>query len=524
MKTSSLIQQISCSGLILATATAIAVTATTTQAADFFWNNATIGDWNDGANWDTGDPPTSGTVPSGGGGNFARVNNGGTAELSADMPDIQDPFIGSGIDAVGTLNHSAGTISNATGGWMFVGNEGGIGTYNLSGGTMQKERLYIGRGGGQLLDSTGVLNASDTGEINNTGEVSFGVEAATGNGTFTGNASVTTGLFQVANGSVSITDDVTVNTNGELWVGNGVVNDVPNNAVLDMDSGSIETASWIAVGRNGSTGVMNLSGDASLAKVAGSNDASFVVGTGNGGLGTVNVSESATVTSDTNIVLAENAGSTGIINQSGGTVTVVDKPTTDFNASLHVQGNGTSGTYNLSGGSLNAETIDALDGTFAMTGGVLSAVDFQGDLVQNGGSTSPGDSPGTMTVTGNYSLNSGDLDMEIEGNVAGTGYDQLIVTGDVSLAGELSLSGSYVPLLGESFTLIDNQGANAISGIFTGIVEGSTVTFNGFDLTATYIGGDGNDFVLFSIPEPATLSLLGLSLVMLTGRRRRNQR
>jgi len=496
------------------------------NADDFDWDVAGPADWNDGNNWTntTTDPPTPmAGPPSGGGGNFGRVNNGGTAVISSDIPDIQDPFVGSGAGNSGTLNQTGGNtqVDGGTSGWMFVGNEGGTGTYNLSGGVQGKDRLYVGRGTG----SVGTLNVSGTGAINNQ-EVNIGVDGdagslATGTATLSGDATVTTtGLIQVSNGSMSVTENAHISGGGEFWVGQGA----GRSATLDIDSGNIEAGAWIAIGRDGSTGVVNLSGTGRLAKVTG-NDAAFItaggLGTGNGG--TINIQDEAVLESDTNLVLGETAGRYGIVNQSGGTVNVHDNAanTDGFNDSLELdfQGEGL-GEYHLSGGALNAETIDATTGVFDMTGGTLSATNFVGNLVQNGGTTSPGNSPGIMLVTGDYSLVSGDLFMEIEGVGAGIGYDQLQVTGDVSLAGDLTLAGAYVPAAGDSFTLIDNQGANAIAGIFTGIAEGSIVSFNGIDLTASYLGGDGNDFVLSNVPEPSTIALVGICLVGFVARRR----
>ena len=46
-------------------------------------------------------------MPGTGGGNFAYVNNGGTVAITANIPVIQDPFIGRGAGNSGTVNHSA---------------------------------------------------------------------------------------------------------------------------------------------------------------------------------------------------------------------------------------------------------------------------------------------------------------------------------------------------------------------------------------------------------------------------------
>ena len=93
---------------------------------------------------------------------------------------------------------------------------------------------------------------------------------------------------------------------------------------------------------------------------------------------------------------------------------------------------------------------------------------------------------------------------EIEGTEAETEYDQLDIEGTLEL-GPIDLAGSYVPQAGDVFTLIDNDGNDPISGRWyydnRWIDEGDAVPFNGVELSVSYMGGDGNDFVLTTI-EP----------------------
>jgi autotransporter-associated beta strand protein len=149
-----------------------------------------------------------------------------------------------------------------------------------------------------------------------------------------------------------------------------------------------------------------------------------------------------------------------------------------------------------------------LGGTGTITGTVA---------INAGGTLAPGLSPG-LTNTGDLNL-AGAFLVEIEGTTVGTQYDQTNVTGTVTIAGgTLTLAGAYVPVAGNVFTVIANDGADAVTGTFAGLAEGATITFNGVTLVISYIGGTGNDVVLtaqaaaVAAPIP-TLSQWGVILL-----------
>ena len=80
-----------------------------------------------------------------------------------------------------------------------------------------------------------------------------------------------------------------------------------------------------------------------------------------------------------------------------------------------------------------------------------------------------------------------------------TRYDQIKVTGTVDLTGstlDATLYGGFVPKVGQSYTIIDNDAADAVTGTFTGIANGGTYSNQGVTYTVNYDGGDGNDVVL----------------------------
>lgn len=141
--------------------------------------------------------------------------------------------------------------------------------------------------------------------------------------------------------------------------------------------------------------------------------------------------------------------------------------------------------------------------------GLLKGTGTVGWLAANsGGTINPGMSPGVMTATGGLTLTSGSvLEVELEGTSLGQ-YDQLDVTGAVDVTGATLtpiLFNGYVPsIVGDSYTIINNDGADAVTGTFNGLSEGGEITVGATKFTISYVGGDGNDVVLTAsyIPGP----------------------
>ncbi len=134
------------------------------------------------------------------------------------------------------------------------------------------------------------------------------------------------------------------------------------------------------------------------------------------------------------------------------------------------------------------------NGSYLKGTGTVGAV-----TVQSGGHVAPGNSPGCLN-SGNTSFVSGSAyDVEIAGTTVCTEYDQLRVTGTVDLGGatlNTSLLNGFVPAIGNTFTVIANDGADAVTGTFSGLVEGATFTVGSTVFKISYVGGDGNDVVL----------------------------
>ncbi len=185
-----------------------------------------------------------------------------------------------------------------------------------------------------------------------------------------------------------------------------------------------------------------------------------------------------------------------------------------------------SNSVTISSSDLDAGTssITLANGTFltSSTGSIQSAVTVASGAtlggtgttaavtVQSGGKVAPGVSPGILK-SGNVVFTSGSaFDVEIGGTTAGnaiSNHDQLNVTGTVSLGNanlNLSAFNNFVPVAGNRFTILVNDGSDAITGTFNGLAEGATISNflgSGLDATISYVansdgGSVGNDVVL----------------------------
>lgn len=128
---------------------------------------------------------------------------------------------------------------------------------------------------------------------------------------------------------------------------------------------------------------------------------------------------------------------------------------------------------------------------------------------------SPGGSPGRLT-SGSVTLRTNaTFIVELEGPAPGSKYDQLTVTGSVDLAGAaLDLRLGFAPGIGDSFTLIENDGAEAVTNTFSGLPQlGYFTNATGALFRVDYSGGDGNDVVVTraAMPEPTISGIVKLT-------------
>jgi pectate lyase len=204
-----------------------------------------------------------------------------------------------------------------------------------------------------------------------------------------------------------------------------------------------------------------------------------------------------------NILLATNASDNATLNITAGWLKVEDAPHGPSEGALVIGDNpSATAALNLSGGRLQVKTLlKGAGGSFNFTGGILSAEEVGFDLVNNGGTIAPGNSPGNTHVTGNLTVNSGILEIEIESLGS---FDTVTVTGDVLLDGNLSISllDDYEPANENSFTILTG---NTVGGLFDNL-SGGRVNVANADGSFLVTLGSGevvlSDFSLESVGLP----------------------
>ena len=257
-------------------------------------------------------------------------------------------FGGSETTPEGTLEMLGGTINSSSEIWFGeAGNNNsrvGTGHFIMHGGTINANNWFVfGRFGG-LGD--GIMD----GETINKGP---GGNVQIGVGTYNSPPIGAVATFNQSGGTINCQSEYQISTDNILTI---ATNNISGNAVLIVDN-------WLAVGRFGGFGVLNLSGNAAITKTG-----------RNGG----------------NVTIASGA-STGIINQTGGTFTNTATQTWvaengggiwDMNAGttvlgvVHMTQNPTAnGTFNLNGGDLSVTEItdNGGIGTLNFNGGTLHA-------------------------------------------------------------------------------------------------------------------------------------------------------
>jgi autotransporter-associated beta strand protein len=184
-----------------------------------------------------------------------------------------------------------------------------------------------------------------------------------------------------------------------------------------------------------------------------------------------------------------------------------DQPSNDvaITGSTEITITGRRGDVTISGGTLKGGVVNGSLGTI-------------GVLTMSGGKVAPGLSPGVLN-TGNLVFTGGTLEEEIGGTSTGQ-FDRLNVTGTVALGSATTLTttlyNGFTPALNNSFTIIDNDGSDLVTGTFAGLADGATFTLSGYTFRINYNPAGGNDVVLTVTGVPAVPAVPNTGLHLLT--------
>lgn len=161
--------------------------------------------------------------------------------------------------------------------------------------------------------------------------------------------------------------------------------------------------------------------------------------------------------------------------------------------------NNYSGTTTVKGGTLLIDSTGQITSTTSVVAGTIGGIGkcTGAVTVGTGAMLAPGSQGIGKFTTGLLTLQQNAAYLA-ELNTANGNGDQVSVSGIVLNNPRLTISGigsATVPD-GISYTIVDNTGTTAVTGIFDSLPEMSLITVNGLNFRITYRGGTGNDIVL----------------------------
>src|SRR6185436_17420372 len=122
-----------------------------------------------------------------------------------------------------------------------------------------------------------------------------------------------------------------------------------------------------------------------------------------------------------------------------------------------------------------------------------------GNVTNVAGTVAPGSSPAILTTSNLVLQGASHYSVELNGATPGSGYDQANVRGIVDLGAgtaTLNVDVGFPPTEGDRFTIINNDGAEAIVGTFAGLPNGATFFADGLQFRILYSDIFLNDVIL----------------------------
>jgi hypothetical protein len=433
------------------------------------------------------------------------------------------------------------TATGTSAGTITIDGTGGNGTTNNHGVYIRLNTTDVTSVDG-AIQITGIGNGSGSGGI---GVFLDAIEtiASTGTATITINGTGgpsfdTTGVVLLA-----IPTNVT-SANGDIQIigrgnGNGSGVELASDAVAQVTSGLLTVTGTGGAGNSVGVRLSELSGGqlrsigsgGIVVTAVGSGTSADLLAGGNSLIGGANASGPITLnansidfrstlkvqSSDELTIKPRTANTTiGLGNITPGTLNLTSTELgflTDGFSSITI-GDTAAGT-----GTVNIRTVTFLD-PVTIAGGTINdnpGTDIIAPSATLKGNVSPGlaGAAGILNVTGDFAFaNGSSYTVQIGGTSPGTSstnHDQIDVVGTVTIGTSVTLSAiqfsGFVPATNNTFTIIKNDGTDAVVGTFASLPEGATISNflgSGVDARITYAGGDGNDVVLIFNRAPAS--------------------
>ena len=414
------------------------------------------------------------------------LQNDGTLDVNADVAGNGTILNNGTLDALGNASITATVISSGT-----ISANGPATVIDFSGGTPALSGTLAGSGRFRFSGAAATVTGNWSG---NRIEVAGGSVAFNSDGIFPD--------LTLSGGTLTGSGNVTV-TGPATWSGGTLA----GSGALTFDSGATVTMS----GTGAATLSRALSNKGTINFAAATNGL-LIDGVAVTNEGTFDIQSSQSITAAPNTPPFANSGtlkkSAGVnptqfaapLSNSG--VVRIETGAIQF-GNTYTQNSGA--TTVLAGAALQTNLLALIGGALTGNGTVVGTVNSTA-------SVSPGASPGTLTIDGDYiQATSGSLTIQLGGTAPGTQYDRLLVSGSVTLDGTLNVStiNGFTPITGNAFQILTfgSRVNNSTFATMNGLTGAGTVlvpTFSAGDLQL--IGGRVQADVAASVTAPAAVT------------------